>query len=623
MVSAHISIIPEFREKLDLLGVTEHFTVNRDSIINNHTGSIILFRGLKTSSGNQEANLKSLTGVTTWVVDEAQELTDESKFEDIDLSIRANHTTNRTILILNPTTKDHWIYNRWFKGSSNYKKIEGFDVPISVAKNTCHIHTTYLDNIDNLSTKFIAALENIRDNDPSKYRHKILGGWLEKAEGVIFTNWIEGKFDNSLPYIYGMDFGYSVDPTALVKVAVDNKEKKVYLKQLLYKEGLSTDQIKDHLEQNTGKDELIIADSAEPRLINDLRLKGFNVNPCEKGPDSIRNGIMQMMDYEIIIDPDSHDLKFEANNYAWSDRKSNTPLDKHNHACFIGETLISTIDGQKQIKDIEIGDLVLTRKGYKKVLTVFDNGVKEVFTHRMLLDTEDVYLSCTSDHRIIHDNNQWGTRIEDIRKGVNLYQLSNSKVRYTTSIKEKDTLPKEEKNYIESFGSFIMESFLKIIMYIMLTVILPITISKILILYIKGYILSYQVNSDLKIIQINLKNSIQLELRRLKNGMLQRKERSGILNMLKKVIEGDVLLNTFASSAVKNMKPDIQESPNIVIKTVKLKRCVRVENWKERVYDLEIEDQHEYFANGILVHNCDAARYAFKHLAKGDIFSIV
>ena len=113
--SANISIIPEFKEKIEMLGYENSFYTTKDEIVNKNTGSKILFRGIKTSSGDQTANLKSLQGITTWVMDEAEELVDEDIFDKIDLSVRQKGRDNRIILILNPTTKEHWIYERFFE----------------------------------------------------------------------------------------------------------------------------------------------------------------------------------------------------------------------------------------------------------------------------------------------------------------------------------------------------------------------------------------------------------------------------------------------------------------------------------------------------------------------------
>ena len=142
MTSAHLSIIPEFQEKIELLGLKDAFDVTRNEINNKVSGSQIIFRGLKTSSGDQTANLKSLQGIDTWILDEAEELTDETTFDKINLSIRQKGIHNRIVLILNPATKEHWIYKRFFES-------KGVDAGFTGVKgDTTYIHTTYLDNID-------------------------------------------------------------------------------------------------------------------------------------------------------------------------------------------------------------------------------------------------------------------------------------------------------------------------------------------------------------------------------------------------------------------------------------------------------------------------------------------
>lgn len=331
MTSANLSIIPEFLEKIELLNVSNHFSVTRDAIVNNQTNSDIIFKGIKTSSGTQTANLKSLQGVSTFVLDEAEELVDETIFDKIDLSIRKKDVNNRVILVMNPATKEHWIWQRFFEGHTKYIEIDGVQVPVSTHPEVCHIHTTYLDNKDNLSDSYLNSIERIKNSNPHKYKHIVLGGWLDKAEGVIFENWKEDEFDESLPFIFGADFGYVTDPSTLCKIAVDKKRMKLYVQELLYKQSLSTDELAKEYSKHCTNNDLIIADNAEPRLISELWDKGFNINPCQKGKDSIKNGIAKMQDYEIIVTPDSHNFKKELNNYAWHDKKSNTPQDNYNH----------------------------------------------------------------------------------------------------------------------------------------------------------------------------------------------------------------------------------------------------------------------------------------------------
>ena len=324
MVSAHLSIIPEFLEKIGLLGFDDIFNVNKAEVVNTKNNSDILFRGIKTSAGNQTASLKSLTGVSNWILDEAEELTDEDIFDTIDLSIREKDIQNRIILILNPVTKEHWIYNRFFQN----KGVEaGFN---GVKDNICYIHSTYLDNIENLSKSFLERVEAIKHRNFKKYKHKILGGWLDKAEGVVFENWSIGEFTpDNLQTSCGMDFGFSVDPDSLVEVAIDKRKKKMYLKEHIYQNGLKSHELAQIVLDKVDN-KLIIADSAEPRLIEDLRHLGINIKPVKKG--TIESGITRMQDYELIVSPESINIAKELNNYVYADKGSKLYVDAYNHA---------------------------------------------------------------------------------------------------------------------------------------------------------------------------------------------------------------------------------------------------------------------------------------------------
>lgn len=324
MTSAELSIIPEFKEKIELLESNDYFDVNRKEITNTITNSRIIFRGIKTSAGNQTANLKSLQGISTWVLDEAEEMVDENEFDTIDLSIRSNEEQNRIILILNPTTKEHWIYKRFFETKGIE---EGFNGELG---DTCYIHTTYLDNRLNLPESFINNIENIRKTNPNKYKHKILGGWLDKAEGVVFTNWSFGAFNpDGLQTSVGMDFGFSVDPDTITEVAIDKSKRKIYVKEHLYKNGLGTTELAQIIINKVGK-KLIIADSSEPRLISDLKFKGVNIKAVKKG--TIESGITTMQDYEIVVETNSYNIAKELNNYVYLDKGSKLYLDDWNHA---------------------------------------------------------------------------------------------------------------------------------------------------------------------------------------------------------------------------------------------------------------------------------------------------
>jgi phage terminase large subunit len=250
---------------------------------------------------------------------------DEKVFDTIQLSVRQQNKQNRIILIMNPSTKVHWIYKRFFEDN-------GVEPGSNIIKgDTTYIHTTFKDNIKNLDSSFIKELEAIEVKNPLKYKHIVMGGWLDVAEGVIFTNWKIGEFNNDLEFGFGLDFGYNPDPTALVKVAIDKKNKKIYLDEQIYSTNLKSSEITNKTKEIVGTKE-VIADNAENRLIDELRDVGINVSPCTKGAGSVEEGIMLMLDYEFIITPNSTNIIKEFNNYIWSNKKAGVPRDLYNHS---------------------------------------------------------------------------------------------------------------------------------------------------------------------------------------------------------------------------------------------------------------------------------------------------
>lgn len=181
LTSAHISIIPEFWEKIELLHAESQFDRTKTEIVNRQTGANIFFRGIQTSKGTNEANLKSVKNVATVLIDEAQELVDEAAFDRIDLSIREKDVPNRVILSLNPTSdKSHWIYRRFFQERGIPDDFNG------IHGNTCYIHTTCYDNWDHVPDDVRDIIEEMRINKPAKYRNVILGFWGGEPENALW-----------------------------------------------------------------------------------------------------------------------------------------------------------------------------------------------------------------------------------------------------------------------------------------------------------------------------------------------------------------------------------------------------------------------------------------------------
>lgn len=331
--SASISIIPEFQEKLDISGLAPQFTASNNTITHTATGNSIIFSGIKTSSGNQTAKLKSIPGLSRFVVDEAEEFRDEVAFDTIDFSVRAIDAPNRVTLIMNPQDIDHFIWRKWFEGHTRYIAIDNTQIPISTHPELLHIHTTYLNNLDNIPRSYFEKIMHLRESNRPKYDHLFLGKWQEKAEGVVFPNWIEGEFDTSIPYAYGLDYGFFPDPLALVKCAVDSSARRIYVQELIYQTELSTQETVTRVRALVGGEKMVVADTSEPRLTNEIAAAGVNIQKADKGPDSVIEGIKKMQDYTIVVTPDSHNVKRELNSYVWNDKKSSTPTDANNHAC--------------------------------------------------------------------------------------------------------------------------------------------------------------------------------------------------------------------------------------------------------------------------------------------------
>lgn len=325
LTSAHLSIIPEFVAKLEMLGVTNQFHITKTEIIHKTNGSAIFFRGATASSGDNTANLKSIQGISVVCFEEAEEFTDEEAVDRIDLSVRQQGVENKVIFVLNPNSKASWLFKRFYENEGVADDFNG------VKGNCTYIHTTYLDNVDNLDPSFVEQANALKERNPDKYKHLFLGSWKEVADGVIFENWEYGNFIDTGYTMFGADFGFSNDENTLVEVSVDNKERKIYLKEHLYQTGLTTSQLAD-IYKNVCGGRKIIADSSEPRLIQEIKDRGLNIEKAIKGQGSVNAGIAKLLDYQLVVDPSSKNLAVELNNYCWLDKAGKTvPIDKFNH----------------------------------------------------------------------------------------------------------------------------------------------------------------------------------------------------------------------------------------------------------------------------------------------------
>jgi len=159
---------------------------------------------------------------------------------------------------------------------------------------------------------------------------KVYGlGELGQFEGAIFTDWEYGDFNDTLPFGFGLDFGFHPAPDAMVKVAIDKKNKIIYAKECIYETELLLSLLSERIAEHASRNNLIIADSADPRMITELQRK-YNIRGVRKR-GTVSEWLRLMQDYKIIITEGSHNLAKELNNYVWSDEKAGIPISEWDH----------------------------------------------------------------------------------------------------------------------------------------------------------------------------------------------------------------------------------------------------------------------------------------------------
>jgi phage terminase large subunit len=314
-----------YRDILDLAeqwGIKPLLKMDGDEIINPSNGNMIITHAMKLADGVMTAKGKGLARVTHLLIDEATELPSEEEFIKLNDSFRTKGVERKIFIVFNPTTVRHWIHKRWYiDGKPNPKWND----------DHCFIHTTYHCNRHNLDEKKIEEWERMKWMDAEYYSHHIMGEWNEGLQGRIFKDWsFDYAPDLEATLSYALDFGFSNDPTALIEIR--KRGDKVWLKELVYETGLTNADISTIMERlGIKKTSIIVADSAEPKSIEELRRFGWkNISGAYKGPDSVRNGIQAMKSLKIHVDPTSTNLIDEYNLYSW-DKTGERPEDANNH----------------------------------------------------------------------------------------------------------------------------------------------------------------------------------------------------------------------------------------------------------------------------------------------------
>ena len=341
------SCFTELKWAIHRLGVDAFWDVKESPLEMTYkpTGQKIYFRGL-----DDPLKVTSITvdqGCLCWMwIEEAYEISSEDDFNMLDESIRGavpegSHLFKQITLTFNPWNEHHWLKKRFFDNPDDE----------TLALTTNYMCNEWLDAADR------KVFETMKKQNPRRYRVAGLGDW-GIVDGLVYENWKEEAFEiiskadfldldeaeqkaknyvfkESVKSAFGLDFGYTNDPAALFVGFIDTKDKKIYVYDEMYAAGLSNERIANNVQSMGYGKERIIADSAEPKSIDQLKGLGLKVKGAEKGKDSVNHGIQFIQDYEIIIHPRCVNFLTEISNYTWDKdklgNKLNRPIDDFNH----------------------------------------------------------------------------------------------------------------------------------------------------------------------------------------------------------------------------------------------------------------------------------------------------
>ena len=294
-------------------------------IENVETGQKIYFRGLDDPI--KVASITVDVGCLCWLwIEEAYEINKESDFDMLDESIRGEVPEGlfkQVTLTFNPWNDRHWLKKRFFDTED----------PEILALTTNYLCNEWLDAAD------MKVFEAMKENNPRRYQVAGLGNW-GVVEGLVYEKWREEAFGlddvKNFTAAFGLDFGYTNDPSAFFAAFLDSDGKRLFVWDEFYEKGLSNKAIFEKINAMGYRKEKIIADSAEPKSIDELRTLGIHrIRGAKKGKDSINNGIQWIQDLEIIIHPRCVNFITEISNYSWETDKTgnklNRPIDDFNH----------------------------------------------------------------------------------------------------------------------------------------------------------------------------------------------------------------------------------------------------------------------------------------------------
>ena len=291
------------------------------------TGQKILFRGTDDPMSITSITVEKGYICFCWF-EEFFQITDEDSFNKIDMSIRGELPEGyykQIIMTFNPWSEKHWIKKRFYDNPD---------------ENTLALTTTYKTN-EWLGPDDIALFESMKVKNPRRYAIEGLGEW-GIAEGLVYEDFIEREFNyqeiskrKSVTAVFGLDFGYTNDPTAFICALVDQDTKELYIFDEHYEKAMTNSEIAAMIKYKGYAKEQIIGDSSEPKSIEEIKRAGITrIRGAAKGKDSILNGIQLIQDYKIIVHPKCENTLLELSNYVWDTKDGvmiNKPIDDYNH----------------------------------------------------------------------------------------------------------------------------------------------------------------------------------------------------------------------------------------------------------------------------------------------------
>lgn len=297
------------------------------------TGQKILFRGFDDVL--KLASTTVSTGYLCWVwIEEAFEIRSEDDFDKLDLSVPRGEVPaplfKQTTLTFNPWSETHWLKSRFFD-------VERENVR---TYTTNYLINEWLDDTDR------AVFERMKEQNARKYAVAGLGEW-GIAEGLVYENWevkdfdpsglgVENKEEWKFKHFFGLDYGYTNDPTAFIAFAVNNVDKEIYIYDEHYQTKMLNSDIAAMITSKGCAKEIIRADAAEPKSNADLKRMGIQrIMPSVKGKDSVMHGITEIQEYKIYVKPECVNTITELSSYCFAkdkdDRGLNKPEDFNNH----------------------------------------------------------------------------------------------------------------------------------------------------------------------------------------------------------------------------------------------------------------------------------------------------